>query len=224
MTQPPQQPGQWGGQPGYGGQPGPGQQPGGYPQQGGYPPQGGQPQQGGFPPGGPQPQQAGGFGQPGQFGQQGPYGQPGGYGYGPQKKSKLPWILAGGGVIAIAVVVVLVLALGGGGSGSPQGVAEDVVDAFNAKDADKLNELACESAKEQAGTVKPSDLEPPEGAEGIQVKAELGEVKENGSTATADMTISLSGGAADKLPGGVGDTKLTMELADEDGWCVKDIG
>ena len=38
MSQPPQQPGQWGGQPGWG-QPGPGQQPGGYPQQGGYPPQ-----------------------------------------------------------------------------------------------------------------------------------------------------------------------------------------
>jgi hypothetical protein len=133
----------------------------------------------------------------------------------------MPWILAGGGVLVVAVAVILIIVLGGGGSGSPQGVAEDVVDAFNSKDANKLNDLACDSAKEAAGKVDPKDLEP---QEGIEVKAELGEVKENGDTATAEMTISLSGGAAENLPEGTGNTKLTMKLADEGGWCVKDIG
>lgn len=219
MTQPPQQPGQWGGQPGYGGQPGPGQQPGGYPQQGGYPPQGGQPQQGGFPPGGPQPQQAGGFGQPDQFGQQSPYGQPGGYGYGPQKQSKTPWILAGGGAVVVAVAVVLIFVFTSNGSGSPQGVAEDVVAAFNDKDGARLQELTCEDARGDAPD--PSDLEPPEGLD-VEIRAELGEVKEVSDTeATAEVKITLTGELPEGVPEGAGSSNVTLNMSNDGGdWCV----
>lgn len=222
MSQPPQQPGQWGGQPGYGGQPGPGQQPGGYPQSGGYPQQAGYPQQGGYPPSGPQPQQPGGYGQPGQYGQSGPYGQPGGYGHGPQKKSKMPLILAGGGVLVVAVVVALIFVFtGGGGSSDPQGVAKSAVDAFNNKDVDKLNELACEEAKAKDGAIDPKDLEL---GEGIEVKAELGEVKEDGDKATAKVKISLGGDLPAELPEGAGSTTLTMHMTNESGgWCINDM-
>jgi hypothetical protein len=220
MSQPPQQPGQWGGQPGYGGQQGPGQQPGGYPQSGGHPQQGGFPQQGGYPPSGQQPQQGGNFGQQGQFGQQAPYGQPGGYGYGPQKKSKTPWIIAGGAAVVVAVAVVLVIVLTGS-SGSPQGVAEDAIAAVNAKDTGKLNELTCDSAKDKAGTLDPKDLEP---GQGLQVKASLGEVKESGDTATAEMKLELTGDLPEGVPAGAGKATVTLKLADESGWCIKDVG
>ncbi|HEV7649289.1 MAG TPA: hypothetical protein VGP26_14125 [Actinophytocola sp.] len=134
----------------------------------------------------------------------------------------MPWILAAGGVVVVAVVVVLIFVLtGGGGSGSAQGVAEDAVDAFNSKDAGKLNDLTCDSAKDKAGTIDPKDLEP---QQGIEVKASLGAVKESGETATAEMKLELSGDLPEGLPEGAGNTTITLKLADESGWCIKDVG
>ncbi|MGH3881511.1 MAG: hypothetical protein ACRDSK_31180 [Actinophytocola sp.] len=130
----------------------------------------------------------------------------------------MPWILAGGGVLVIAVAIVLIFMLTGGGSGSPQSLAEDAVAAFNNKDVDKLNELACDEAKEDAPD--PKDLEP---AEGITVKAELGEVKENGDTATAEITISLSGDLPEGLPEDAGKQTATMTMEDQSGWCIKNL-
>ncbi|GAA3886673.1 hypothetical protein GCM10022243_59340 [Saccharothrix violaceirubra] len=149
-----QPPGQYGGRPGYGQQPGGyppppqgvpqgGQQPGYGQQSGGYPPPG---QQGYGQPGyGPPPGGPGQPGQPGQFGQQ-PYGHPGGFGgpYGPpRKKSPLPWVLGGVGVLAVVVVLVVVFVFNGGGNSSPKEAADTFVAAFNAKDWDKLKSVTC---------------------------------------------------------------------------------
>ena len=199
MSQPPQQPGQWGQQPGYG------QQPGGYPQQ-----PGGYPQQGGYPQSGPQPQQPQ---QP--YGQQ-PYGQPGGFpqggGFGaPQKKSPLPWILAGGGVVVVAVAVILIITLTGGGS--PQSVADDAVAAFNNEDYDALVGLACEEDKDTVESNTP-------GAPGSEsqdipkITAELtGDVVESGDEATAPLKMSAQGQSFD----------FTLKMKDDGGWCIYDL-
>jgi len=212
MSQPPQQPGPYGGQqPGYGYQPGPGQQqPGGYPQQGGYPPPGGYPQQGGYPQTGPQPQQPPGgynpYGQPGQYGQQPPYG------YGPQggapTKSKLPWILGGGGVIVIAAVVVLILVLtGGSDSSSPQGVAEATVKAINDRDVNAGRELDCDKSGDAGDfdiNTIPKDLH-----------AELtGSAKESGDTAQATIKMTVTGRSI----------TANLKMSKKDGkWCVSTL-
>lgn len=212
MTQPPQQPGPYGNQPGgYGQQPGPGQQPGGYPQQPGYTPPGGYPQQGGYPPSGPQPiQQPGGYGQPGQFGQQPQYGQPAGYGPPPgaQKKSPLPWILAGGGVVVIAVVVVLILVLtGSSDTSSAQDAAVKAVAAINNRDINAANEVDC-SKGGNMGDFNINDIPK-------DLKAELtGSAKEDGDKARAPLKMTLAGQSVE------GD----MVLKKQDGkWCVDDF-
>jgi hypothetical protein len=212
MTQPPQQPGPYGGQPpGYGQQPGPGQQPGGYPQQGGYPPPGGYPQQGGYPQSGPQPvQQPGGYGPPGQYGQYGQqpqYGQPDPYGspYGEKKKSPMPWILAGGGVLVIGIVVVLILVLtGGSDTSSAQGAAEKAVAAINSRDVNASKEVDCDKSGNM-GQLDMKDVPK-------DLKAELtGSAKEDGDNAKAPMKMTAEGQTIQ------GD----MVLRKQDGkWCV----
>lgn len=225
MSQPPQQPGQWGGQPGWGQEPGPGQQPGGYPQQGGHPQQGGYQQQGGYPQTGPQPQQNP-YGQQPQFGQQPPYGQPGGYGGYPQKKkSPLPWILAGGGVVVVAAVVVLIIVLtGGGDTSSPEGVAEAGVAAANDKDVDALAELSCSANREAVKeAIDPGAAD--EALKDVTVKFELGEVKTEGEDrATADVKMTL-GNVPDEykelLPENF---SAKLNLKQEGGeWCISDF-
>jgi hypothetical protein len=237
MSQPPQQPGPYGGQqPGWGQQPGPGQQPGGYPQQGGYPPPGGYPQQGGYPHTGPQPQQQPGgygpYGQPGQYGQHPQYGQPGGYppqDYG-RKKSPLPWILAGGGVVVIAAVVVLILVLTGGpDTSSAQGVAQAVVEAANNKDADRIAELSCQKYKDDVADIKKeidpaADPDTPEELKGITVSFELGNVQENGDKASADVKIKFAN-VPERAKGFLQDTTGEMELLKEGGkWTFCGFG
>jgi hypothetical protein len=215
MSQPPQQPGPYGGQqPGWGQQPGPGQQPGGYQQQGGYPQSGGFPQQGGYPQTGPQSQQQPGgygqYGQAGQFGQQPQYGQPGAYGpqgYG-KKKSPMPWILAGGGVVVIAVAVVLILVLtGGSDSSNPRSVAEQAVKAINDRDVEAARAVDCN----QGGSMGDFDInEVPQ-----DLRAELtGDVTEEGDRATAPIKMTVQG------------TSISgnMILQKRDGaWCVSDF-
>jgi hypothetical protein len=217
MTQPPQQPGPYGGQqPGYGQQPGPGQQPGGYPQQGGYQ-GGGYPQQGGYPQSGPIPQQQpGAYGQPGQYGQQPQYGQADQYGQPPggRKKSPLPWILGAGGVVVIAVVVVLILVLSGGdaGTSSPQATAQSISDVINNRDADAAKKLYCDPSQ---GIGDEADFTkiPKE----IKLSAKPGNTSEHGDTATADIVVSVTGGAA----GQSGTVTFTFDLKKKgSGWCV----
>lgn len=220
MSQPPQQPGPWGGQPGWGQQPGPGQQPGGYPQQGGSP------QQGGYPQSGPQPQQQNPYGQPGQFGQPGGYQQPGGYGYPPQKKSPMPWILAGGGVVVIAVVVVLIIVLtGGSDTSSPKGVAESAVSAYNDQDLDALESISCGDAKKQVREALDA-INSAGGQTGpkLETSAELGNVEEQGENkATAEIKLTVTG-VPEEMKEYVkeGQTETAkLALSQENGdWCI----
>jgi hypothetical protein len=210
MSQPP---GPYGQQPGYGGQQPYGQQPGGYPQSGGYPQQG-------YPQSGQQPQQ--GYQQPGyqQQGYQQPAGYggyPGGYG-GPPKKSPMPWILAGAGVVVVAVVVVLIVTLSGGGgsadTGSAKGVAQSTVDGINARDINAIKSVACESAKSKIDGSAAGDLEDAK-TENVKVTASLGDVKENGDTATADVDVTAQG---------MGSVTFELQLKKDGGnWCLNDI-
>lgn len=240
MSVPPQQPGPYGQQPGqfgqqpgqFGQQPGYGQQPGGYPPPPQGFPQGGQQPGYGAPPGGygqpgqPVPGQPGPPGQPGygqqpygpqgQFNQPG-YGQPGGFGdpYGPpRKKSPLPWILAGAGVLVIGVVAVLIFTLGGS-NGTPQDAAAGYVGAINGRDFDKLRSLTCAEKQGSVDDIKKAtdpgafaaelekeleDLPPElreqvekiqEAAKDIKVSVALDKVEEKSDT-EAEATVSIN--------------------------------
>jgi hypothetical protein len=230
MSQPPQQPGPYGGQPpGYGYQPGPGQQPGGYPQQGGYPQPGGYQQPGGYPPAGPGPQPSPGgygpYGQPGQYGQQPQYGYPNAYGPqggGSGRKSVKPWIFAGGGVLVIAAVVVLILVLTSGpDTSTARGVAEAVVNAANDKDAGKIANLSCKRYKDKQAQIKEqidpaADPNTPSELKGISVSFTLSDVKESGDSATATVAIKFSNVPA-ALKSELKDASGKMALQKEDG-------
>jgi hypothetical protein len=228
MSQPPQQPGQWGGQPGWGQQPGPGQQPGGYPQTGGYPQQGGYQQQGDYPQQGPQQQP---YGQPNPYGQPTGYGQPPYGAYPPRKKSPLPWILAGGGVVVVAVVVVLIIALtGGADTSSPEGVAQAAVDAYNDKSIDGIKEVACSATKEAIDkTLDSAGLNPTgDSSENVQATAELGEVKQDGDNkATAEVKFTVTSVPDDMKEyvkeGQTATQSLGMEKENGD-WCLSSFG
>lgn len=133
-----------------------------YPQWGQQP---GQPQPWGQQPGGPQPGQWGQ--QPGQW-QQPPQQQPDPElppivpppefpGYDPfddmsaePKKSKLPWILGGVGVLVVAGVAVLLIVLLGGDSGATKGssaqeTAESFAAAFNDRSVEGIKSLLCDT-------------------------------------------------------------------------------
>lgn len=211
----PQQPGQWGQQPG-GQQPG-GQYPPSGPQPGGqYPPSGPQPggqyppsgpQPGGqFPPSGPQPgaQPGGQYPPSGPQFQQGMGQQPPGWGqppmgYGQQPPKKKTGLIVG---IAIGAVVLVGGIVGGiflfAGGASAQSVADDFVSKMNAQDWQGANELICD--KEKASTKKELesfDLSKQEGVpeEFKQMKAEFslnGEVTENGDTASGSIKVKLT--------------------------------
>ena len=207
MTYPPPPQDPYGGQPQQ--PPYPQQPQGGYPQQ--QPPQygqqpygtppGGQPYgtpPGGMPQGGdPYGQQQ--YGQPGQFGQQPPYGQP-------QKKSPMPWILAGVGVVVIGVAVTLILVLTGGNS--PQSVAETVVKGITDRDAGTIQSVACDK-QEIDDDFDPKDMP-------ADFKVELGEVTETGDTATASVKVTFEGQTLDG--------KLEMKKNDSGDWCADDFG
>ncbi|RZS43461.1 hypothetical protein EV193_102441 [Herbihabitans rhizosphaerae] len=201
MTQPPQQPGPYGQQPGYG------PPSGGFPQQqpqqqpgGGYPPP---PQAGQQPPG----QPPGGFGPPpGQF----PPGQfpPGGGFPPPQKKSPLPWILSIVGVLVVAGAVVLIIVLTGGddkggeAGGSAKATAEQAIEGYNKRDAEKLNSVVCPESPKASN----------ERLQALKITVTLGEVKEEGDKAKADLVGRDESGKEEKD---------VMGLKKVDGkWCV----
>jgi len=243
MSVPPQQPGPYGQQPDpygqqpgqFGQQPGYGQQPGGYPPPPPGVPQGGQPQPGYGPPPGaygqpPQGQPGYGqqpYGQQGQFGQP-QYGQPGGFPppYGaPKKKSPLPWILAGGGAVAIGVVVVLLLTLGGG---SPKSTAETVVAQLNkgsSVDIDAIRKVTCQKDlskmddfKKDLEKIDPSKVD--DKFKNIKPTYTLGEVTESGDTAEAKVELKYSNVPED-MKDFIKDRSDTLKMIKEDGdWKV----
>jgi hypothetical protein len=87
-------------------------------------------------------------------------------GYGSPRRSRLPWLVAGGSaVVAVAAVVVLIVVLnsnGSGGSGgggsdggsaradmsTPRGVAQAAANALNDNHSDQLVTLACPAGKD----------------------------------------------------------------------------
>lgn len=205
MTYPPQQPGPYG-QPGQPGQHGPPGQYGQWPQTQGQWPPGRQSQQ----PGGwgqqPYGTPPGGFAQPG--GYQPPPGGPGGPGPGyggpeqppRKKKSALPWILAGAGVVLVAVVVALVFVLGDGGGGgvlggsgnTPRAVAQSYANSINEKKEPDRN-LYCQAFRQRAEESRknlPSDIPTalPD-IPGLNLSATVGDVTENGDTAEAAVRL-----------------------------------
>jgi hypothetical protein len=190
MTYPPQ-PGQndpYGRQPPYGQQPQ-------YEQQPQQPPYGQQPYGQQFPQTGPQPQAYGGFGT---------YGPP------PRKRGPLPWILAGGGVVVIAVVVVLIIVLTGGDSAgeSPNGTADALASALNAKDINAVNKLLC-GDEHKLGS---DDADGFDGISNVRVKS----VSEpQGDSATAVLTATVDGKDEDE--------KFPMRKQDGK-WCVSEPG
>ncbi|WP_199442000.1 Rv0361 family membrane protein [Umezawaea beigongshangensis] len=242
------QPGQFGQQPGQEQQPGGyGQPTGGFPpagpppqQGGGYgPPSGGfqQPpgQPGQFPQGQPGQYPQGQPGQPGPYGQQ-PYGQPGGFGdpYGtPKKKSPLPWILVGVAVLVVAVGVILFLTLGGKGNSSARGAAESMVAQLNKgpdadreaiknltckEDLDKLNDLEEQLKSLDIGAQEGA----PDSAKDIRAEFSLGEITENGDTATGSMTVKLVN-VPDELKDMMPETENQQDIKlvkEDDGWKV----
>jgi len=243
VTYPPQQPGPY--DPQGGGYPQ--QQPGGYPanpQSGGFqqpgtggfqqPGTGGfqQPGMGGYPPagGGFDQQQPGGAYPPGTGGFQQPYGtggfqQPGmggfqpGYpgGMGPQKKSALPWILTGGGVLAVGVVVLLLFVFGvfGGGGGSsvdqsnPKTVAQAFVTAENNKDGATLKTLMC---SEPTPTNVPTGSVPTGSVPNVSVQFSMqGDPTVSGNSATFKVNETINGSTL----------AATFKMNNNNGtWCV----
>ncbi|RZS43459.1 hypothetical protein EV193_102439 [Herbihabitans rhizosphaerae] len=215
MSQPPQQPGPYGQQPGYGQQGGYGPPSGGFPQQGpqqggGYPQQqsGGYPQQGGYP-------QAGQQQQPGGYPQQGGY-PPGGGFPPPQKKSPLPWILAIVGVLVIGGAVALILVLSGGDEGSDSGhadagkTAEGTAKAF----AGAVNEKSLEKAKAQICKPPPDSELQPIIDQYSELSVEKVEEKSGGTAATAT--------GSGKRRGQAGQGKITLKKEGER-WCVTSL-
>ncbi|PXY34550.1 MULTISPECIES: hypothetical protein [Prauserella] len=201
MTYPPQP-----GQP-YGQQPDPYGQ-GGYQQQGGYPQSGGYPQQGGYPQSGSFPQQ--GYPQQGGYQQQGypqqGYGYPGGGGYGPQPPKKKTGLIVGlsaAAVVVIAFVITAFVAPGfllsddeeGGNTnasgnsqqedGGARAFAQQIIDGLNNQDSAALSGMKCADAEADIDEVISyvSQVE----------SAKLGDVTENGNSATATATITAAG-------------------------------
>ncbi|GLW95033.1 Rv0361 family membrane protein [Actinokineospora globicatena] len=202
-----QVPGQPGADPAAGGQFGGGQypaQPGGgqYPQeqfqqqypQGAY---GQQPAQ--FPQAGGYPQQPGGY-------PQGPYGGPT---YGPVRRSPMPWVLAGGGLVVIGIIVTLILVLSGDGTGSPRGTTEAFIDAVKSRDAEAFNRLMCD--EDGKTTQKEIDED-----RDVQITdTSVTNVTESGDTAVGEFSATIGGRS----------TKVRLQLKKRDDvWCVDRIG
>ena len=229
-------------QPGYGqqqGQPGYGQQQGqpGYGQQQGQPGYGQQQGQPGYGPGQPdygQPGQPGPPGQPGQpeygqdpYGAPAGFGQPGGYAQPPaKKKSALPWILGGLGVlVVIALAVAAFLAFGGSGD-DPREVAQTVVDEMNKLEnanADTIENLTCNAQKD---TFRQDFDDFINGFKELKEQAgddftatfTLGDVRTEGDTGTFDIVAEA------QFKGETNKETIPGQLVREDGeWKVCDL-
>ena len=210
-----------------------------------------QPQQPAAPYGAPA---GGGFGQPGaqqSYGQQG-YGQPGygqqsfGQGYGGQStggkgKGKLFAIIGGAvGALILGVILLVVLlnVLGGGGA---EGVAEDYLEAGADFDIQRTCELSTDDHRQEVfggtdcGNAEDTLNESFDGSgteydsyeeifEDLEYEYEIGDVKEDGDTATVEYTCSLKYTGDEEGFGEVFETEddeADLKLVKEDGdWKV----
>jgi len=231
MTNPPQQPGPHGEQPGQippsgsfpQQQPDPYGQPSGpFPQQPGQfgqfpgqaPAQPGQPGQ----PGGPLPQidpttgQPYGWQQPQQAGypavggyatQSNPYGLPSDAFSPRPKRSALPWVLGIGGIVVIGITVTLVLVLTGGTDlTTPRGTAEAVLAATADGDHEGYNKLLCD----------PDDAVDATEIGRFEEPKIVGDVTEEGDRATVNFTV--------KYEGEPRNGRVRMERKADGTWCV----
>jgi hypothetical protein len=205
------QPGQPGygqpGEPGYGqpgqppGQPGPGQQAGYGPEQG-YGPQPGQ--QFGTPPGG--------------------FGQPPGYGAPPEKKSPLPWILGGVGVLVVIALAIGAFVLFSGGAGNdPRAVAQTVVNEMNKLENANANTIEGELCNAQKDTFRQEFDQfvntfkevKEQAGDKFNASFTLGDVKTDGEQGSFDIIVEAS------LEGQTNQETITGQLVQEDGnWKV----
>jgi len=223
---------------------------GGFPSAPGQPPYGapqGQPgpfgapgQPGQSPYGAPQ-GQFGGPGMPGQPGQPGQFGMA----PGPSKKGPSKVLLgavAGGVLLVVIIIVVLALTLGGGDDGgggdSAQGTAEDFAAAISDGDIPAACELVdADSRDELLGDTDAESCDDLEGEsipglsdlpDGVSFSIEVGEVTEDGDSATGDVSLSATyEGDDDTIRDQIEsapDTDGTIELTRDGGsWFVSDF-
>ncbi len=141
MSQPPQQPGPWGGQPGYGGSPAQVSSLVAIRSRAVTRSRAATPSRAVSRQSGPQPQQPAGTANRGNMDSPALTASRVVTVTVRKRRARMPWILAGGGVVVVAVVVVLIIVLtGGSDSSSPEGVAERRSTAVNDKDFDRLAE------------------------------------------------------------------------------------
>jgi hypothetical protein len=127
----------------------------------------------------------------GGYGQQPPGGYPG-YPQPPKKKSPLPWILGGAGLVVVLIIVlVVVLSRGGGSSSDPKAVAQAYVNAVNSKSTSAMKDLVCPTDLAKANQLATSAPKLPSGVT-VDMKATLGTVTVNGNKATANVTLDLT--------------------------------
>lgn len=220
VSNPPQQPGPYG--------PSPRLPQGPQGPQGPYgPPSGGFPQPGpGYPRAGRQPNQQTSYGPPGAFPQQGGFDQQGGYGQPPggfggylgggiPPRKKSAGLIIGLGIgAALAVVAVLITGLAAPGwmlgddaraSGGAKRTAQAVVDAVNAGDEQRAMSKLCEQ-NEAAPYIR--------AAINLHARLTLGDVSENGATATTSVVIKLTG---------TPDQNYDVEMKKNTDWCLSKI-
>lgn len=121
--------------------------------------------------------------------------------------TKKMWLLSGAAVVVLAVVVVLVVVVTSGpDTSTPEGTAEEAVDAFADKDAEALADVSCSGAANPLDQVAPSPL----------VDAELGAVSLKGTDeAVAKVTVTYTDSTSE----------TEMGLARENGeWCLAWFG
>ncbi|MFQ6270461.1 hypothetical protein ACLLO4_28990 [Kutzneria viridogrisea] len=165
-----------------------------------------------------------------QFGQQ--FGQPGGYPGGPVpgKKSPLPWILGGVGVlvvVALIVVFVFVKPFGGGTSGSPEDAAQAIVDMYNKQDASGIRAATCKKLQDDVDNamknLDPSKLTASLPAElrNMTLKASLvGVTSVSDSSADAKVSQHFEN-VPSKYASMIKDRTVTMKMVKESGsWKV----
>jgi hypothetical protein len=96
-------------------------------------------------------------------------------------RSKLPLVIGVGVAVAAVVTVLLVVLLGGSSSGSPDSVAQQFVNAMNARDGNTLASLACARVKDEVRDVS-----------GLQGVSNIQLVGVNAGDSSGTFTISAT--------------------------------
>jgi hypothetical protein len=97
------------------------------------------------------------------------------------RKSKLPLVIGGIVAAVVAVAVLLVVLLSGGSGGSANNVAQQFVDAMNARDGNTLASLACARVRDEVRDVS-----------GLQGVSNIQLVSVNAGDSSGTFTISAT--------------------------------